>query len=86
MFCSPLKILFIIIVLFSISLLFCGAVLTVNAQSDLQTTKHRNFAIDLGNGVKTNAQLTLPVEGKGPFPAVLLIHGSGALDKNEMQG
>ena len=29
-----------------------------NAQSDLQTIKYRNLVIDLGNGVKTNAQLT----------------------------
>ena len=56
------------------------------AQQDLQTIKYRNLVIDLGNGVKTNAQLTLPAEGEGPFPAVLLIHGSGALDKNETSG
>lgn len=40
----------------------------------------------MGNGVKTNAQLTLPTTGKGPFPGVLLIHGSGANDKNETLG
>jgi uncharacterized protein len=56
------------------------------AQQNIPTIKYRNLVIDLGNGVKTNAQLTLPVEGKGPFPAVLLIHGSGALDKNETAG
>jgi diphthamide biosynthesis methyltransferase len=32
----------------------------VYAQSNLQTIKYRNLVIDLGNGVKTNAQLTLP--------------------------
>jgi uncharacterized protein len=42
--------------------------------------------IDLGNGVKTNAQLTLPAIGKGPFPGVLLVHGSGAKDKNGTLG
>jgi uncharacterized protein len=42
--------------------------------------------IDLGNGIKTNAQLTLPAVGKGPFPGVLLIHGSGAEDMNETAG
>ena len=42
--------------------------------------------IDLGNGVKTKAQLTIPAIGKGPFPGVLLIHGSGANDKNETLG
>lgn len=41
-----------IVALFSISVVSCGAVLTVNAQSDLQTIKHRDMVIDLGNGVK----------------------------------
>jgi hypothetical protein len=44
------------------------------AQQYIPTIKYRNLVLDLGNGVKTNAQLTLPAEGKGPFPAVLLIH------------
>jgi uncharacterized protein len=30
------------------------------AQQYIQTIKYRNLVIDLGNGVKTNAQLTLP--------------------------
>jgi pimeloyl-ACP methyl ester carboxylesterase len=47
------------------------------AQQSIQTTKSRNLAIDLGNGLKTSAQLTLPAVGNGPFPGVLLIHGSG---------
>jgi len=50
------------------------------AQQYVQTIKYRNLVIDLGNGVKTNAQLTLPAVGKGPFP------GSGANDKNETLG
>src|SRR5437762_3883557 len=56
------------------------------AQSYLQTIKHRNLVIDLGNGVKTNAQLTLPAVGKGPFPGVLLIHGTGQVGMNETLG
>ena len=57
------------------------------AQQYIPTIKYRNLVIDLGNGVKTNAQLTLPAVGKGPFPGVLLIHGSGgAGDKNETVG
>ena len=56
------------------------------AQQYIQTIKYRNLVIDLGNGVKTNAQLTLPAIGKGPFPGVLLISGSGANDKNETLG
>jgi dipeptidyl aminopeptidase/acylaminoacyl peptidase len=56
------------------------------AQPYIQTIKYRNLVIDLGNGVKTSAQLTLPAIGKGPFPGVLLIHGSGANNKNETFG
>ena len=56
------------------------------AQQYVQTTKSRNLVIDLGNGLETKAQLTLPVLGKGPFPGVLLVHGSGITDKNERLG
>ncbi len=56
------------------------------AQQYIPTIKYRNLVIDLGNGVKTKAQLTLPAIGKGPFPGVLLIHGSGANDKNGTLG
>src|ERR1051325_12084905 len=56
------------------------------AQPYVQTIKQRNLVIDLGNGVKTNAQLTYPAVGKGPYPGVLLIHGSGANDKNGTLG
>ncbi|MGD9534728.1 MAG: alpha/beta hydrolase family protein [Candidatus Nitrosocosmicus sp.] len=53
------------------------------AQSDLQVIKYKDLVIDLGDGVTTKAQLSYPAIGKGPFPAVLLIQGSGALDMNE---
>jgi uncharacterized protein len=64
---------------------------TVYAQSYLQTIKHRNLVIDLGNGIKTDAQLTYPViggngNGSGKYPGVLLITGSGAEDMNETAG
>ena len=77
--------------LYSISFLVYGssnsaANFTVYAQSDLQTIKYRNIVIDLGNGLKTNAQLTYPAVGKGPFPGVLLIAGTGANDKNGTLG
>lgn len=58
----------------------------VMAQQYFQTTKYKNLVIDLGNGVKTNAQLTYPAVGNGPFPGVLLVSGSGANDKNETLG
>ena len=57
---SHLKMLFIIIAIFFVSVVFCGVALTVHAQSDLQTRKYRNMVIDLGNGLKTNARLNLP--------------------------
>src|SRR5437899_9343039 len=56
------------------------------AQQYIQTIKHRNLVIDLGNGVKTKAQLTLPTIGKGPFPGVLLIPGAGTADLNYTTG
>jgi predicted esterase len=81
-----MEILFMIMAIFSVSLVFYGAVLTVHAQSDFQTTKHKNIVIDLGNGLKTNARLNLPASGDGPFPGVLLVHGSGPVDMNETVG
>lgn len=59
---------------------------TILAQQDLETKKYRNIVIDLGNGIKTNAILTIPAAGNGPFPAVLLVPGSGAVDMNETAG
>jgi pimeloyl-ACP methyl ester carboxylesterase len=56
------------------------------AQQYIQTTKHRNMVIDLGNGLKTNARLNLPAIGDGPFPGILLVHGSGSVDMNETIG
>jgi uncharacterized protein len=80
--------------LFAISFLVYGsgntaANFTVYAQSYLQTIKHKNLVIDLGNGVRTNAQLTYPaIDGNGnaKYPGVLLIAGSGAEDMNETAG
>jgi uncharacterized protein len=81
-----LKIFFILIAIISVSLIVYGTVQTVHAQSDLQTTKYRNMVIDLGDGLKTNARLNLPSIGDGPFPAVLLVPGSGPVDMNETGG
>ena len=87
-----LKIITIVLSVCAISFLFYnGATFTVHAQSDLQTIKYRNLVIDLGNSVKTNAQVTYPAVGggeggNGTFPGVLLITGSGAEDMNETAG
>ena len=72
--------------IFGLIFLFCPVILTVHAQSDLQTTKYRNMVIDLGNGFETNARLNLPANGEGPYPGVLLVPGSGKTDMNETAG
>ena len=84
--CLSLKIVAIVLSVYSISFLFCGVAITVHAQSDLQTTKYRNMVIDLGNGLKTNARLNRPSNGDGSFPGVLLVPGSGPVDMNETLG
>jgi uncharacterized protein len=53
------------------------------AQPFIETVRHKDLVIDLGNGIQTNAQLTIPAIGNGPFPGVLLVAGSGAVDMNE---
>jgi len=47
------------------------------------TISCRDFVINLGNGLTTEAQLTYPVVGDGPFPGVLLIPGGGTPDMDE---
>ena len=56
------------------------------AQQYLEAIKYRDLVIDLDNGVKTSAQLTLLGIGKGPFLGVLLIPCSGVADKNGTVG
>jgi len=57
--------------------------LELSACAAQEVITHRDLVIDLGGGLKTDAQLTLPAVGKGPFPGVLLIQGSGNTDMNE---
>jgi uncharacterized protein len=54
---------------------------TIDENSD-KTISHRNLTIDLGNGVQTDAELTMPVLANRSLPAILLIHGGGPLDKD----
>jgi uncharacterized protein len=77
----------IVIVIFSLYILSNSAFnhysTSVLAQPFVQTVKDRDLVIDLGNGIQTNAQLTIPAVGAGPFPGVLLVHGTGPTDMNE---
>lgn len=76
-----------------IGLLICSSLILSNptfrystsavAQPFIESVKYRDLVIDLGNGIQTNAQLTIPAVGNGPFPGVLLVHGSGTTDMNE---
>ena len=54
------------------------AIAEAYAQPYVETVKNRNLTIDLGNGLKTNAQLTYPAIGKGPYPGVIIFPGAGA--------
>lgn len=47
------------------------------------TILRRDLVIDLGGGLTTDAQLTLPAQGTGPYPGVLLVPGGGATDMDE---
>lgn len=59
---------------------------TADAQHQqlLQTIRKKDLTIELDEQqqqqLQTRAQLTLPAIGGGPFPAILLIHGSGEAD------
>ncbi len=65
----------ILTILFSFSI--------VPSHTLVETVLRRDLVIDLGAGLTTNAQLTIPAVGEGPFPGVILVHGSGPMDMNE---
>ncbi len=54
-----------------------AAVHEAYAQPYIETVKSRNLTIDLGNGTETNAQLTIPALGKGPYLAFCLLQEQG---------
>ena len=60
-----ISIIFLSLSLYSISYILSGNNFTTLAQQDLDK-KYRDLVIDLGDGVKTNAQLTFPAVGNGP--------------------
>ena len=58
------------------------AVHATTDENSNNTISHRDLTIDLGNGVQTDAELTMPVLANRSLPAILLIHGGGPLDKD----
>ncbi|MDQ3851365.1 MAG: dienelactone hydrolase family protein [Thermoproteota archaeon] len=76
------------IVAITLGFTLIGALLVQEAyatmhESSNNTIRHRDLTIDLGNGVQTDAELTLPVLANRSLPAILLIHGIGPLDKDQ---
>ena len=50
--------------------------ITFTSASRTEIISRRDLLIDLGDGLMTDAQLTFPAVGSGPFPGVLLIPGA----------
>jgi alpha-beta hydrolase superfamily lysophospholipase len=67
----------------SLSLIFILVVLHSFPVAQAQDYQARELVIELEDGLATDAQLTLPKSGPGPFPGVLLLQGSGTIDMNE---
>ncbi len=64
-----------------VSILVQGAYATMY-EGGSKTIMHRDLTVDLGEGIQTDAELTLPVLANRSLPAILLIHGAGPLDKD----
>ncbi len=78
-----------VLVLAAILLVGTGA---ISAQSAVPTAmlpisfdglQTRELQIDLGDGWTSKAELTWPAQGSGPFPTVILFHGSAPSDMDE---
>ena len=52
-------------------------------QAGMTSIKRTEIQIDLEEGIKTDAQITTPSVGEGPFPIVLLVPGGGLTDMDE---
>jgi uncharacterized protein len=65
------------------SFLINGVFASTAHENGSKTIRHRDLTIDLGNGIQTDAELTMPVLANRSLPAILLIHGLGPLDKDQ---
>jgi len=66
-------------------LFFKPAMPTYSIPSYVNQSKFKVEKVTIGNDLKVPAEITIP-EGKGPFPAVILIPGSGPENMNESIG
>src|SRR5215218_2555576 len=66
-----------------ISFLIQGMCAYAMDENSSKIIQYRDLTIDLGNGIQTDAELTLPVLANRSLPAILLIHGIGPLDKDQ---
>ncbi|MCC2647672.1 MAG: Alpha/beta hydrolase family [Nitrososphaeraceae archaeon] len=65
------------------SFLINGVYATTAHENSSKTIRHRDLTIDLGNGIQTDVELTMPVLANRSLPAILLIHGLGPLDRDQ---
>jgi uncharacterized protein len=70
---------FVLVVSFLIQGTYASA---IHENSNSKTIRHRDLTIDLGEGIQTDAELTLPTLANRSLPAIILIHGGGPLDKD----
>jgi pimeloyl-ACP methyl ester carboxylesterase len=62
---------------------FLLASFTYASALDTEIISREDLVLNLGEGLTTDAQLTYPAIGDGPFPVVLLVPGGGLTDMNE---
>jgi pimeloyl-ACP methyl ester carboxylesterase len=65
------------------SFLINGVYATTTHENSSKTIRYRDLTIDLGEGIQTDAELTMPVLANRSLPAILLVHGIGPLDKDQ---
>jgi alpha-beta hydrolase superfamily lysophospholipase len=74
----------LVVVFLSFSLILFIYTETNRVEAQIETVKSREILIALENGTpSTKGELVVPASGKGPYPAILLIPGSGKADRNE---
>jgi pimeloyl-ACP methyl ester carboxylesterase len=83
MFVKAIAAITLVFTLISAIIVQGGVYATTMDENNSATIRHRDLTIDLGNGIQTDAELTMPVLANRSLPAILLIHGIGPLDKDQ---